>query len=227
MGTIPENVNPAPQIEETPKPQISEAPAGQTLEQPTDPSVTLSDIMGSPDLQKFVKDAVKQQQDVRFGKYGTRLDKLESPEGAVAEYLALTGGGTPDPQALATMSKDIEFQNMKSIVEKLQGGNAPVPSPGGGEQKWENQEATILNRDGIEKNDPRLVELLRSSTYKSHDEYVKDLNEKAFTWRQADAKKPVADGSTIAQTIKSVPSGDGTYTVSKYSEGLIINVIAN
>ena len=161
----------------------------------------------------------------QIGLKDTRLGKMESKltdlEGAIAKYDNLIDSGMSKPQALAQMQGDKQIEDLVSEVASLKSGNVDVPSPGGGEQTWENQEATILERDGISKEDDRLFELLKSNTYASHDEYVKDLNEKAFTWRQEDAKKPVPSDSTIAQIIPSVPTGDGKYSEETYKEAVV------
>ena len=212
MAKDTEAVNLDSQTEgELPKPQISEQPAGQPLDQAGDSSANLES------LRAMVREELQSVKDTRIGKSETRLDNLEA---AIAQYEA-EKGGTVDKSALSKLQGVQREKELLARLEILEGGNVAASSPGGGEQTWENQEATILERDGISKEDPRLFELLKSNTYASHDEYVKDLNEKAFTWRQEDAKKPVPSDSTIAQIIPSVPTGDGKYSEVTYKEAVV------
>ena len=218
MAKDTEIVNPDARIEDLPEPQISAPPAGQTFDPAKGSGVTLSEVLESPELQEYIKKTVKSQQDTRLGKYGTRLDNLE---GAIEKYESLQMQGLSKDQALNQMQGDQELQDVKDQLAQILSGNVTAPSPGGGEASGREQEATILKNEGIAIDDPRVVELLRTQEYSSKDEYLKDLKEKAFGWRQADAKKPQPSATTVAQTIPSIPVGDGTYTAEKYVEDML------
>ena len=218
MANANESVNPTPQIDDLPDHPVSGKPAGQPYEQAGSSAVTLEAVLASPELQEYIKNTVKSQQDVRLGKYGTRLDSVE---GAIAKYDSLVDSGMSKQQALAKMQGDQELQDIKAKLDSVLGGNVAVPSAGAGEKSWGEKQQAILDNAGIDKNDPRIVELLRAS--KSKQGFLAELEEKSFAWKQADVNKPKPSASTVSQTIPSVPSGDGTYTADKYKTDMLAN----
>ena len=58
MANDPENVNPAPKIDDLPDQSISETPAGQSLEQAGASAVTLESVLASPELQEYIQKTV-------------------------------------------------------------------------------------------------------------------------------------------------------------------------
>jgi len=218
MANANESVNPTPQIDDLPDHPVSGKPAGQPYEQAGSSAVTLEAVLASPELQEYIKNTVKSQQDVRLGKYGTRLDSVE---GAIAKYDSLVDSGMSKQQALAKMQGDQELQDIKAKLDSVLGGNKAVPSAGAGEKSWAEKQQAILDDAGIDKNDPRIVELLRNAA--SKQDFLVKLEESTFAWKQADVKKPVPSSSTVAQTIPSVPAGDGSYTKEKYAEDMLAN----
>ena len=198
MANDPENVNPEPTIESLPDSQIAGTPAGQTLDQAGDSSVNLKALLESPEFEEFIDKKVQSKQDKRLGQYGTKLENLEA---AIAQYEA-EKGGTVDVSALSKLQVTQRNKELLERVAALEGGNKSVPSPGGGEQDWGGRQQAILDNAGIDKSDPRIVELLRTS--KSKQEFIANLEEQSFTWKQADVNKPQPSPSTVAQVIPSV-----------------------
>ncbi|GAG96289.1 unnamed protein product, partial [marine sediment metagenome] len=90
-------------------------------------------------------------------------------------------------------------------------GDASAVSAGAGETSWGERHKAILKDTGIAENDSRVIDLLKNNTYPSYDEYFKDLNDKTFEWKQADAKKPQPSSSTVAQTISAAAPVTGDY----------------
>lgn len=202
-------VNLEPEIEdEVPDPQISGSPAGQPLDQAGDPSVTLED------MRAMVREEMQSVKDTRIGKSETRLDNLES---AVAQYEA-EKGGTVDVKALSKLQGIQREEELLERVVALEGGKVPEASAGAGTQNWKESQASILSKAEIDANDPRVIDFLKKEKFDSHDAYIEQLAIKANEWSFADAKKPQPSASTVAQTIPSIPAGDGTYTEDKYVE---------
>ena len=190
-------VNLEPKIEgETPEPTISGTPAGQPLDQAGDSAVTLEAV------EKLIQKEVQSIKDTRLGKHGTRLDNLED---ALSKYDSLQAGGMSKEQAASEMSGSRRLQDLEAEIEALKTGkDMTVPSAGAGAQSWADKQASILSGAGIETNDPRLTELLKSTKWESYDDYLSALSDKTFDWKQADAKKPQPSSSTVAQTVPSV-----------------------
>lgn len=203
MANVTENVNPEPQIEgEVPEPQISGTQAGQSLGQAGDSAVTLEAV------EKLIQKEVQSIKDTRLGKHGTRLDDLEE---AVKRYDALQDSGLSKGEALGKMQGDQELSDIKAQLASLLGGDTTAVSAGAGAQSWAEKQASILSDAGLEPNDSRLTELLKSKTYVDYDEYLEDLRGKTFDWKQADAKKPQPSSSTVAQTVPSVVPQAGDF----------------
>jgi len=215
MAKTNEAVNLEPTIESLPDSPIAGTPAGQSYEPAKGSSVDLKALMESPEFEAFIDKKVQSKQDKRLGQYGTKLESLEE---AISQFSALTKGGMSEPEALAKMRGDQTLAELKAEVASLR-GNVAVPSAGAGEKSWGERQQAILDNAGIDKNDPRIVELLRTAT--SKQDFIAKLEANTFVWKQADVKKPVPSSSTVAQTIPSVPAGDGTYTASKYKQDMI------
>jgi len=210
MAEANESVNPALTIESLPDSQIASKPAGQPYEQAGESSVTLKAV------EELIQKQFQSLKDTRLGKMESQLNDLE---GAVAKYEALQSQGLSKDQALNQMQGDRELQDIKAKLDSVLGGNKAVPSPGGGEKSWGERQQAILDNAGIDKNDSRIVELLRTS--KSKQGFLADLEAKTFEWKQSDVNKPQPSASTVASTIPSVPSGDGSYTVDKYKTDML------
>jgi len=196
-------------IDELPDSPIASAPAGQPLDQAGDSAATLESMRG------MIREEMQSIKDTRIGKSETRLDNLES---AIAQYEA-EKGGTVDPKALSKLQG---VQREKELLERilaLEGGNKPEVSAGAGATDWAGKQASILDNAGIPKDDPRIVELLRTASDKQ--DFVTKLEEQTFAWKQADANKPQPSAGTVAQNIPSVPTGSGDYTVDKYTEDML------
>ena len=217
MANPKDNVEPTPQIEDNPSPTISGEQGGQSFEEAGDKSVDFSAILSNPDFEAFLDKKIQSKQDSRLGKYGTRLDDLE---GAVSKYEALKGSGLSSEQAMDKMRGDQDLADIKAQLEAL-GGAPSESSAGTGEKPWTERQASILAESGIQKDDRRLSDLLRSNTFANHAEYLKVLEAKSFEWRQADAKKPQPSSSTVAPTAPSVPVGSGEYTLEKYKTDML------
>jgi len=211
MAKDNEAVNPEPQIEETPTPQISETQAGQPYDQAGDSGADLES------LRAMVREELQSVKDTRIGKSETRLDNLEA---AISQYEA-EKGGTVDAKALSTLQGVQREKDLLSRIEALEGGKAVTPSAGSGRELLTEKQASILSEVGLSAKDPRFVEFLRDNPkFKSNEEYFEALDKKALEWQSADAKKPQPSASTVAQTIPSVPAGDGSYTKDKYVEDM-------
>ena len=215
MANANENVNPTPQNEGAlPEPQISGEQAGQAYEPASGSSDVLKSFLESPELKEYIGNQVKSQQDVRLGKYGTRLENLED---AITQYEA-EKGGTVDAKALSALQGVQRNKDLVARLEALEGGKVPDVSPGGGAKDWKDQQASILSKHEIDVNDPRNLELIRNSA--SQEEYVKSLESTAGEWSFTDTKKPKPSASTVAGTVPNIPSGDGSYTADKYAEDM-------
>jgi len=210
MAEANESVNPALTIESLPDSQIASKPAGQPYEQAGESSVTLKAV------EELIQKQFQSLKDTRLGKMESQLNDLE---GAVAKYEALQSQGLSKDQALNQMQGDRELQDIKAKLDSVLGGNKAVPSTGVGEKSWGERQQAILDNAGIDKNDSRIVELLRTS--KSKQGFLADLEAKTFEWKQSDVNKPQPSASTVASTIPSVPSGDGSYTVDKYKTDML------
>jgi len=215
MANGTEEVKLTPTIDDLPESSVEGQPVGQPLDQASSSAVTLESVLASPKLQEYIEKQVQSKTDSRLGTYGTRLDTVE---GTIAQYNSLVGA-TTDPKAVATLNRDVEFQNMKTVIEELQGGNVVSPSAGAGEKSWGEKQQAILDSAGVDASDVRVVELLRSAS--SKQEFLAELEAKSFGWKQSDANKPKPSASTVLQTIPAVPAGDGTYTNDKYVEDML------
>ena len=209
MANANESVNPELTIESLPDSQIANKPAGQPYEQAGESSVTLKAV------EELIQKQFQSLKDSRLGKMESQLNDLE---GAVRKYEALQSQGLSKDQALNQMQGERELQDIKAKLDSVLGDNKAVPSTGVGEKSWGERQQTILDNAGIDKNDSRIVELLRAS--KSKQGFLADLEAKTFEWKQSDVNKPQPSASTVAQTIPSVPSGDGSYTKEKYAEDM-------
>ena len=207
MANEKENVNPTSQIEDLPEPQISEPQAGQTFAQAGGSSVTLESILSSPELEDYVDKVVKQKQDVRLGKYGTRLDTVE---GAIKKYDALVDGGMSKSEALSKMQGDQELSDIKDQLAQVLSGKVSEASAGAGSLGWKERRASILSEAGIEGNDPRFVEFMKQK-FSSYDDMNEQLYKQAEDWSFADETKPKPSAGTVAQVVPSVIPVDGEY----------------
>jgi len=223
MANDGNQVEPTPKIEGNPSPQISGDQGGQGLSQAGGQSVDFSALQKDPEFNAFIEKMVQSKQDSRLGKYDTRLEKLEgSQEATIAKYEALVGSGMTKEQAVDRMKLDKDIADLRAFRESIQGGDAPSqPSAGTGEKPWTERQASILEEAGIRKDDRRLSDLLKQNTFASHEEYLKVLADKTFEWKQADVRKPEPSSSTVAQTVPSIPAGDGTYTKEKYKTDML------
>ena len=202
-------------ISDLPNQEIASEAVGQPLDQASNSSASFKALLESPEFEEFIDKKVQSKQDKRLGQYGTKLENLEA---AIAQYEA-EKGGVVDPKALGKLQG---VQREKELLERimaLEGGNVSVPSTGVGEKSWGERQQAILDNAGIDKNDSRIVELLRTS--KSKQGFLADLEAKTFEWKQSDVNKPQPSASTVASTIPSVPSGDGSYTVDKYKTDML------
>lgn len=218
MANDGNDVQPTPQTESIPSPQISGEQEGQSLSQAGGQSVDFSVLEKDPAFNEFVEKVVQSKQDSRLGKYGTRLDSLE---GAVAKYDALIQSGMSKEQAVDRMKLDQEIADIKAFRQGLESNAPSQASAGTGERPWTERRASILKEADIAPDDRRHVDMLKNNTYANHDEYVKDLEAKAFQWAQDDVKKPQPSPTTIAQTAQGLPVGDGTYTKEKYKNDML------
>jgi len=217
MAKTNEAVNPELTIESLPDSQIASKPAGQPYEPASASVVDFSVLKKDPAFIEFIDKQVQSKQDKRLGQYGTKLENLEA---AIAQYEA-EKGGTVDTKALSSLQVAQRNKELLERVAVLEGGNVAVPSAGAGEKSWAEKQQAILDNAGIDKNDPRIVELLRNAA--SKQDFLVKLEESTFAWKQADVNKPKPSASTVAQTIPSVPSGDGTYTADKYKTDMLAN----
>jgi len=205
-------------IADLPDQSIASEQAGQNSNQAGASSVDFSVLAENPEFNAFIEKKVQSKQDSRLGSYDTRLGKLESnQEETIAKYESLLAGGMSKGQALDRIKLDKKLEDLEQAVGNS--GNKVAPSVGTGEKSWGEKQQAILDNAGIAKDDPRIVELLRAS--KSKQEFIANLEEKSFAWKQADVSKPQPSAGTVAQTIPSVPTGDGTYTKEKYKQDML------
>ena len=216
MADGTENVNPTPTIEDLPDSPIAGTPAGQSLDQAASSAVDFEKLLSHPDFQAALDKKVQSVKDVRFGKMETEVNDLR---GAIAKYDSLVKQGMSPDQAVAQMEGEDKMSKLEKQVASLLGGNKPDVSAGAGATDWAGKQASILDNAGIDKNDPRVVELLRTAS--SKQDFVTKLEEQTFVWKQTDAKKPVPSEGSVAQVIPSIPAGDGTYTAEKYKTDML------
>lgn len=209
-------VNPEPTTEEQPTPVIEGKPAGQPYDPASDSGADLES------LRAMIREEMQSVKDTRIGKSETRIDNLEI---ALAEYRSLVKGGMPEAQAEAKMLRDQDYQNLKSEIEALKSGKEAVaPSAGAGKQLLTEKQASILSGVGLTVSDPRFTQFLRDNPkFKTNEEYFEALDKQAIAWQSDDAKKPQPSGTSVAQTIPAVPSGDRSYTKEKYAEDMFAN----
>jgi len=207
MTNVTENVADVTQIEETPDPQISETPVEQSLGQVKDEFVTLSEV----------KKLLQSEKDVRFGKYGTRLDNLED---AIDKYEALRGGEV-DKKVLSKMVGEQDLADIKQELADMRSGDSGDIPAGAGVQPWGVRQDELLESAGLKKTDPRAVELAKSKPNWTVDEWLSELNDKSLEWRNADLNKPQPSSASVAQTTASIPSGSGEYTAASYGEAML------
>ena len=216
MAEGTEKVKPAETIGDLPDSPIASPPAGQSLDQAGDSAVDFEKILSHPDFQAALDKKVQSVKDVRFGKMETEVGDLRK---AITKYDSLVKQGLSPDQAVAQMEGEDKLGKLETQVASLLGGNKPEASTGVGELDWAGKQASILENAGIAKDDPRIVELLRTAT--SKQDFVVKLEEQTFAWKQADANKPVPGPGTVAQITPSVPTGDGKYTAEKYKENML------
>ena len=216
MANGTEDVKQPETIADLPDQQIASETVGQPLHQAGGSAVDFEKLLSHPDFQAALDKKVQSVKDVRFGRMETEVKDLR---GAIAKYDSLVKQGLSPDQAVAQMEGEDKMSKLESQVASLLSGNKPVPSAGAGEQDWAGKQASILENAGIDKSDPRVVELLRASG--SKQEFIANLEEKSFAWKKADVSKPQPSAGTVAQTIPSVPSGDGTYTKDKYKTDML------
>ena len=205
MAKDTESVKPVSQIDDLPDQSVSETPVGQPLDQAGTSAVNLKALLESPEFEEFIDKKVQSKQDKRLGQYGTKLENLEA---AIAQYEA-EKGGTVDTTALSKLQITQRNKELLERVQVLESGNVAVPSAGAGEKSWGERQQAILDNAGIDKSDPRIVELLRAS--KSKQEFIAELEEQSFAWKQADVNKPQPSPSTVAQVTPSVIPHEGAY----------------
>jgi len=215
MANDHDHVIQSPTIESLPDSPIAGKTEGQDSNQAGASSVDFKALFESPEFDEFIEKKVQSKQDKRLGQYGTKIESLEE---AISKYATLTGS-TVNVEALGKMRGEQTLAEIKAELAALKGDTKAVPSAGAGEKSWAEKQQAILDGAGIDKNDTRIVELLRSS--KSKQGFLAELEEKSFAWKQADANKPQPSGSTVAQTIPSVPAGDGSYTKDKYTQDML------
>jgi hypothetical protein len=214
MAKDQEKVNLEPKIdEEIPSPQISGDQAGQSSSQASDKAVDFSALLASPEFEEFVEKKVQSKQDARLGKYGTRLDSLED---AISQYDELVESGMSKSEAVKSMRDTQELADIRKQLTALQGSDTSVASAGADKHSWAKEQATILEDAGLPEDDPRTVELMRSKTFESYDDYLTELRDNTFDWKQSDAKKPIPDSSAIAQTVQRVITQPGE--LDEYSD---------
>ena len=205
-------VNPEPTIEEQPTPQIEGAPAGQPLDPASGSEVTLESF------RDMVREEMQSVKDTRIGKSETRLDNLES---AIAQYEA-EKGGTVDVPALSKLQGVQRETELLERLEALEGGNVVTPSAGAGRELLTEKQASILSGVGLTASDPRFTQFLRDNPkFKTNEEYFETLDKQAIAWQSDDANKPQPSGTSVAQVVPAVPSGDGSYTAEKYKTDML------
>jgi hypothetical protein len=186
-----ENVEPTPQSEEQPTPQFSGEQGGQSSGQADVSADVLSEV------KEIVRRELQSFKDVRLGKHETRLESLED---AISQFTALTESGMSKDEALGKMRGEQELAEIKRELAALKGDGTSV-SEGSGTKGWAERQATILDAAGIDPNDMRIGELMKSRTFENEDDYIKALESATFEWKMADANKPKPTSSTIAQTV--------------------------
>lgn len=215
MANDNENVKPEAQISDVPTPEISAPPAGQAYDPASSSGVTLEAVEQMLD-RKF-----QSMKDTRLGKMEAKLSDMESAFAAVQQ---LKKAGMTDAEAQSKVLGEKRIQDLESEIQAMKSGGKEVvaESPGGGKQFLTEKQASILSNVGLSAKDPRFVQFLRDNPkFKSNEEYFDALDKQALVWQSEDAAKPVPSGSTVAQTIPSVPAGDGTYTPNKYKEDML------
>lgn len=202
MADVTESVAPDSQILEQPNPKISEIEGEQSLGQAGGESVDLSEI------KDFIRKEVQSVKDVRFGKHGTRLDNLED---ALSQYQSLIDSGMSSSEAQAKMQGDGRLAQLEQELASLKQGVTQPASEGSVAQTWEEQQQAILSKHGLENGDTRAVELAKSKTWSSYDEYLKALEQQANEWSFSDSTKPQPNTSTVAQTTTAAVPSEGDY----------------
>ena len=219
MANDGNQVEPTPQIEDIPGPQISGDQGGQGLSQAGGSAVDFKALQSNPEFVSFVEKVVQSKQDSRLGKYDTRLEKLESnQEATIAKYESLVAGGMSKEQAIDRMKLD---EKLASLEQAVQGSPPSQPSAGTGGETVVEKRAKLFEASAISASDRRHLDFLRDNKFSSNEEYLRALGDKILEWEQADASKPAPSSGTVAQTVPSVPAGDGSYTKEKYTQDML------
>ena len=111
----------------------------------------------------------------------------------------------------ATESMREVVDKFTSYLESMNESSSEKTSAGTEVFDWAGEQKRILQESGIESSDRRLSDLLKEREFSSHEEYIKVLNEEAFKWVQADAKKPQPSAATVAQTVPGVSIDVGSF----------------
>ena len=214
MANDGNNVEPTPQIEDIPSPQISGDQGGQSLSQASGSAVDLSAI--KEELREEMRREMQSMKDSRLGTYGTRLDSIED---TLAKYAATTGTQL-DQKAV---DKIVADQKVADLIQKVESmGQAPAqPSAGTGGESVVERRAKLFEASAISASDRRHLDFLRDNKFPSNEAYLQALGDKILEWEQADASKPAPSSGTVAQTVPSVPAGDGSYTKEKYTQDML------
>lgn len=214
MANANEIVNPEPKIEEQPTPQISGKPAGQAYEPASGSGVTLEAV------EQLLDRKLQSIKDTRLGKMEAKLTDLE---GAFAAVQQLKAAGMSDADAQSKVLGEKRIQDLESQIQSLKSGKeVPATSPGGGKQLLTETQAKILSSVGLTAKDPRFTQFLRDNpTFSSNEEYFAALDRQALVWQAEDVRKPQPGPMSVAQTVSSVPAGDGSYTKEKYKADML------
>jgi len=214
MANEKEQVAESQESQERPTPEFS----GEKQTSPSNQADELAERVLEklePKMQEIAEKQWQSGKDRRIAEHETRLDSLE---GALAEYDRLLESGMSSAEAKDKMSLNMTLKELREEVKELKQQDGQETS-GRSDTDWTSQEQAILDRVGMEANSPEFAEFVRSKTWESEQEYLDALSKKAFEWRTASASKPSPSPSTVANTGgRSAPTGDAT---EKYKKDML------
>jgi hypothetical protein len=196
MANEQEQVAESPESQERPTPEFSE-------DKQTSPSGQADELVDAvlekltPEMEKIAEKQWQAGKDRRISQHETRLDSLE---GALAEYDELRESGMSSAEAKDKMSMNRTLKSLKEEIASLKGEDRNQASGGTDSSDWTSKEQAILDRVGMDPNSQQFTEFVRSKTWESPGEYLAELQNKAFEWRTSKANAPQPSAASAAQT---------------------------
>ncbi len=195
MANEEEQVAESQESQERPTPEFSEGKQTSPSNQADELAERVLEKL-EPRMEEIAEKQWQSGKDRRIAEHETRLDSLE---GALAEYDRLRESGMSSAEAKDKMSMNMTLKELREEVSNLKQQDSRETS-GRSDDDWTGQEQAILERVGIDENSPEFADFVRSKKWENTDEYISALKSKAFEWRQSNVTKPRPSAASAAQT---------------------------